>query len=182
MYEALGNMPAAITLMENVYNRTGNPQARDALNRLNRNLQEKERLAVEYSTGGQRDKIIAYAVDEIFQVLPNGAKLWVFNNAREEKNLSSSMTDGITAGLLKKGVTIVDRDNSELVEAEHMFQASGIVSDSDFVSIGKAAGADTLVTVAVTGTSSLRRLQVRVLDIEKRTNRYQSDASDKWKL
>ncbi|MDR2700793.1 MAG: hypothetical protein LBB72_00010 [Spirochaetaceae bacterium] len=182
MYEALKDIPSAITLMQNVYNNTGNPKAYDALSRLSKNLQEQQRVAAEYSTGSQRDKVIAYAVDEIFKVLPKGAKIWIFNNTKEEKTLSSSMADGITSGLLKKGVIIVDRENSRLLEAEHMFQASGIVSDNDFVSIGKAAGADTLVTVAVTGTSSLRRLQIRVLDIEKRTNRYQSDASDNWKL
>jgi TolB-like protein len=182
MYETLKNIPSAIMLIQSVYNKTGNPQAHDTLYHLNKHLQEQQSLATEYSAGSQRDKVIAYAVDEIFKVLPKDAKIWIFNNTKEEIILSSSMADGITSGLLKKGVIIVDRENSKLLEAEHMFQASGIVSDNDFVSIGKAAGADTLLTVAVTGISSLRRLQIRVLDIEKRTNRYQSDISDNWKL
>jgi hypothetical protein len=108
--------------------------------------------------------------------------MWIFANSKDERILTGIIADGITSGLMKKGISIVDRENSALVEAEHQFQMSGSVSDNDFVSIGHAAGANTLVTVAVTGTSSLRRLQLRVLDIGRRTNLYQSDASDNWKL
>jgi TolB-like protein len=181
MHEAMKDLPSAIALMQSVYAKTGTPKANAALTRLNKALQEQQSLITEYA-GSQRDKVTNYAIEEIYKVLPNNAKIWIFNNAKEEKTLSSSMVDGITAGLIKKGVTVVDRENSTLVEAEQKFQASGNVSDKDFVSLGKAAGANTLVTIAVTGTSSNRRLQVRVLDIEKSTNRYQSDTSDFWKL
>jgi len=183
LYEAAGNLSAAAALMEKCYNETGNPRARDAVNRLNRGMREQDILAAGYNDKGyQRDRVIAHAVEEIHKILPQGAKLWIINNSGEEKALADSVTDGITSGLVKKGVTVVDRDNSNLVEAEHAFQMSGNVGDNDFVSIGRAAGANTLVTVAITGISSSRRLQIRVVDIGKRTNLLQSDAGDNWKL
>jgi TolB-like protein len=183
MYEVLGDSPAAVSLMESVINETGNPQAYTVLARLNRNLQEQALLANEYSdTRDQKNKVADYAVGEIQKILPVGAKVWVFNNSKEEKVLASTVTDEIIAGLMKNGVVIVDRRSSRLIEAEQRFQMSGYVSDDDFVSIGNAEGANTLAIVAITGVSSLRRLQLRVVDIEKRTNILQSDSSDSWKL
>jgi TolB-like protein len=183
MHEVLGDAPAAAMLMERVIAETGNPQAYTVLNRLNRSMQEKAMLANEYGdTRGQKDKVADYAIGEIQKILPRGAKVWVFNNSKEEKNLASTVTDDIVAGLMKNGIVIVDRKSSRLIEAEQNFQMSGYVSDDDFVSIGNAVGANTLVIVAVTGVSSLRRLQLRVVDIETRTNILQSDSSDNWKL
>jgi hypothetical protein len=183
MYEVLGDAPAAAALMANVYNKTGNPSAHTALNRLTRDIQQQTLLAGEYNTSqGQRDRVIVHAVGEIHRILPQGAKLWIINNSTSEKSLADSIVDGIISGLVKNGVTVVDRENSKLVEAEQKFQMSGSVSDADFVGIANAAGANLLAVVSVAGTSSLRRLQVRVLDIEKRTYLLQSDAGDKWKL
>ena len=183
MHEAQGDIRSAIEVIENVLNVTGNAKARDYLGTLNQSFREQERYTAGYTeTRNQVDRIIIYAIDEIYGILPPDAKLWIFNNSKEEMSLADSVADGITSGLMRKGVTVVDRENSALVEAEQMFQMSGSVSDSDFTSIANAAGANTLVTVAISGISSLRRLQLRVLDIEKRTNLYQSDVSDNWKL
>ena len=183
MYEALGDSTTAASLMENVINETGNPQAYTSLARLNRNLQEQAMLANQYSdTRDQKNKVADYAVGEIQKILPVGAKVWVFNNSKEEKALASTVTDEIIVGLMKHGVIVVDRRSSRLIEAEQKFQMSGNVSDEDFVSIGNAEGANTLAIIAITGVSSLRRLQLRVVDIEKRINILQSDSSDSWKL
>jgi hypothetical protein len=183
MYEALGDLSSAAMLMERVGNETGNPQAYTVLSRLNRSLQEKAMLATAYSdTRDQKNRVADYAIEEIQKILPVGAKVWVFNNSKEEKDLASTIVDEITAGLIKKGVVVVDRKSNRLIQAEQNFQMSGYVSDDDFVSIGNAEGANTLAIVAITGVSSLRRLQLRVVDIEKRTNILQSDSSDNWKL
>jgi TolB-like protein len=183
MYEALGDSSTAASLMESVINETGNPQAYTVLARLNRNLQEQAMLANEYSdTRDQKNKVADYAVGEIQKILPVGAKVWVFNNSKEEKALASTVTDEIIAKNKKNGITVVDRKSNRLIQAEQNFQMSGYVSDDDFVSIGNAEGANTLAIIAITGVSSLRRLQLRVVDIEKRTNIMQSDSSDNWKL
>jgi hypothetical protein len=68
------------------------------------------------------------------------------------------------------------------MEAEHNIQMSGIVSDNDFISVGNAAGANTIVVIGITGTGALRRLSVRVLDIERRIPIFQSDTGEKWEI
>jgi hypothetical protein len=183
MHEALGDLSAAADMMQRVIGETGNPQAFTVLTRLNRTMQEQSMLANEYSdTRDQKNRVADHAINEITKILPTGAKVWVFNNSKDEKDLASIITDEIIAGLMKNGIIVVDRENSKLIQAEQKFQMSGYVSDDDFVSIGNSAGANTLAVVAITGVSSLRRLQLRVLNIEKRTNILQSDASDSWKL
>jgi hypothetical protein len=183
MHEALGDLSAAADLMQRAGNETGNPQAYIVLARLNRTMQEQAMLENEYGdTRDQKDKVAAYAVGEIQRVLPSNPRVWVFNSSKEEKALASTVTDEIKASLMKNGVTVVDRESNRLIQAEQNFQMSGYVSDDEFVSIGNAAGANTLIIVAITGVSSMRRLQVRVLDIEKRTNLLQSDMNDNWKL
>jgi TolB-like protein len=183
MYEALGDIGSAIDVIENAYNITGNSNSRNYLASLRQNQREQERLSAQFTdVGNQWDRVIAYAVDEVYRVLPQGARLWVVNNSKEEIILADTIADGIISGLIRKGTTVVDRENSALVEAEQLFQMSGSVSDNDFVSIGNAVGANTLAIVAVSGVGSLRRLQLRVLDIETRTSLYQSGASDNWKL
>lgn len=183
MHEAKGDIRSAIGVIETIYDETGNSQAREYLYVLKQNLREQERLASEYTDrGNQTDRVIAHATGEISRVLPRNAKLWVINNSKEEIILANTLVDGITSSLVRRGTIVVDRDNANLVEAEQSFQMSGRVSDDDFVSIGNAAGANTLVIVSISGVSSLRRAQLRVLDLESRTSLYQSDVSDNWKL
>jgi hypothetical protein len=59
---------------------------------------------------------------------------------------------------------------------------SGFVGDNDFVSIGNLAGANTIVIINITGTGDMRRLQLRVLDIERGIQTLHSDTSDVWKI
>jgi hypothetical protein len=59
---------------------------------------------------------------------------------------------------------------------------SGAVSDDDIVRVGNAAGANTIVLLGVEGSGALRRLRVKVLDVEKRSPIMQSDAGEKWQL
>ena len=183
MLEVLGELDAAISLLENAPIEIRSWDVNSYLDKLKESRAEQQRFASGFGTSDTpRDKVIALAVDEISNVLPKGSKLWIFNNSKDERALSEIVVDGMVSGLLKKGVVIVDRENSKLMDAEQKFQSSGNVSDSDFVSIGNAAGANMLATVVITGTSSNRRLQIRILDIEKRTNIFQTDASSKWNL
>jgi TolB-like protein len=182
MYEALGETNNAANLMRRVANETGNPSARDALARLNKILEDQDTLASEYGdTRGQTEKIASYAGGEIEKVLPTNARVWIYNNSINDP-MAEAVADNLTSDFLRKGIGIVDRQSSNLIEAEQKFQLSGNVSDSDFVSIGNAVGANTIVTVGISGSGSMRRLQIRVLDIEKGVTIMQSDTSDNWRL
>jgi hypothetical protein len=90
--------------------------------------------------------------------------------------------DNITSDFIKKNIVVVDRQNMKLIEAEQKLQMSGYVSDKDFVSIGNAAGANPIVVFDIIGTGASRRLQVRVLDLEKGVPLMQSDTSEKWRI
>jgi len=182
LHEVLGDTQTAANFMQRVFNETGNSRAQYILDRLNKILLDQAKLASEYSNDrNQTDRIAAFASDEIQKVLPKDARVWVYNNTAENA-LAGAVVDNITASFIRKGIRVVDRQNTALIEAEQKFQMSGYVSDDDFVSIGNATGANTIVIIGITGTGAMRRLQVRVLDIEKRTLIMQSDAGERWQL
>jgi hypothetical protein len=168
--------------MQQAYNVTGNPRALQVLARLNRILQDQARLASDYgSTGSQTDKVAVFAIGEIQKALPKNARVWIYNNANTNL-VAVGIVDNITSGFIRQGIGVVDRQSAGLIEAEQKFQMSGYVSDNDLLSICQAAGANTLVVVDITGTGSMRRLSVRVLDIESRISIMQSDTSERWQL
>jgi hypothetical protein len=183
LYEVIGDLDSAAGMMEELLDETGNPKASTELARLRRAIGDREILARVYHNRQSRtDKLIAEMVVVIQGKLPENAKVAVMNNSRIETGLASTMVDGITFGLRDQGITIVDRNNTALVEAEKRYQMSGEVSDDDFVGIGHEAGVNTFVLVAITGTSSTRRLQVRMLDVATNEVLYQTPASDNMNL
>jgi hypothetical protein len=182
LHEALGDTRAAADLMQQAYRETGNPGAMNVLARLNRILQDQAILAGEYTgTRNQTEQVASFASDEIQKVLPGNARVWIYNNTITDP-LAVAVVDNITSGFIRKGIGVVDRQNAMLIETEQKFQMSGSVSDNDFVSIANAVGANTIVVIGITGTGAMRRLQVRVLDIEKRIPLLQSDTDEKWRL
>jgi hypothetical protein len=182
LHESFGETQVAANLMQKVFTETGNPQARLVLARLNKILQDQETLASEYSDSrSQTEKIAVFASGEIQKVLPVKATVWIYNNSHNQA-MVEAVVDNITAGFIQKGISIVDRQNSLLIDAEKKFQMSGSVSDNDFVSIGNAAGANIIVVVGITGTGAMRRLQVRVLDVERGTPIMQSDTGESWQF
>ena len=181
LYEALGETMSAATFMQEVYSSTGNPKASEVLARLNNELNQMAGTAEYSDTRNQTEKVAAYAGDEIQKVLPVNAKVWISNNSGDNV-LAKAVVDNITADFIKKGINLVDRENITLIEAEQNLQLSGFTSDNDFVSVGNAVGANIIAIIAVTGTGDMRRLQLRVLDIEKGIPILQSDTSDVWKL
>jgi len=184
LYESFGEVQTAANFMQQAYNDTGNPRAKNVLDRLNKILQDQAILASEYGdTRDQTKKIADFASEEIQKVLPRNAKVWIYNNAAKN-TLAVEVVDNITSNFINKKIIVVDRDrqNAKLIEAEKKFNISGYVSDDDFLSIGNAVGANTIVIIDITGSGSMRRLQVRVLDIEKSVPIMQSDTSEKWKI
>jgi len=182
LHESFGDTQTAAIFMQQVSAETGNPRAREILSRLNKILQDQATLANEYTNDrSQTDRVTAFASDEIQKVLPKNARVWIYNNTAANQ-LTAAVVDNITSGFIQKGIRVVDRQNTALIEAEQKFQTSGSVSDNDFLSIANAAGANTIVVIGISGSGATRRLQVRVLDIEKRVAIMQSDTGEKWQL
>jgi TolB-like protein len=182
LYEAFGDTQTAANFMQRVFEETGNFRAREVLARLDKILQDKAILANEYADArGKTERVAAFASDEIQKVLPKDARVWIYNNA-SNNSLAGAVVDNITSSFIRKGIRVVDRQNTALIEAEQRLQMSGYVSDDDFVSIGNAAGANTIVIIGIIGSGAIRRLQVQVLDIEKGVTIMQSDTGEKWQL
>jgi tetratricopeptide (TPR) repeat protein len=188
LHEYFGDAEAAAKLIQHALNITKKPKERDrargALARLNITMRNQATLADEY--GGKSThaaKIAVFASAEIQRALPENAIVWVHNNSPENA-MAGAVIDDITTSLIKKGTGLVarDRHSAALIEAEQILQMSGAVNDNDIVRIGNAAGANTIVFIGITGTGAMRRLQVRVLDVEKMTTIMQSDAGEMWQL
>jgi hypothetical protein len=130
----------------------------------------------------QTERVSSHANLEVRRVLPADARVWVHNSAPANQALVNDIIDNMTSSFIRGGITIIERESIALIMDEQNFQMSGFVSDNDFVRIGNLAGANTIVIVNITGTGDMRRLQVRVLDIERGVTTMQSDTSDAWKI
>ena len=180
LHEALGNTQAAANFLQTVLNTTGNPHVRNELARLNRILGDQARIAGEYRDT-PIERVSAHAGNEIRSVLPPNARVWIYNNTANN-SIVTAIVDNITADFIRRGIGIVDRQSTTLIEAELVFQNSGYVNDYDFVRIGNAAGANTIIVIGIAGTGDMRRLQLRVLDIERGIPVLQSDTNEVWRL
>jgi hypothetical protein len=184
LYESFGDIKSAADIMRQAYDESGNPKAKAALDRLDRNIRDQETLASEYGDKKSlTEKAAAYASSEIRRFLPQGAKVLIYNTSPGNEK-ASVVLDNVTADFIKAGISVVDRDqlSAALIQEELTTQMSGAVSDDDIVRVGNAAGANTIVLLGVEGSGALRRLRVKVLDVEKRSPIMQSDAGEKWQL
>ena len=182
LYEAMGETQTAANFMQQVLEETGNPTARNVLARLNNELAQQ--AGVEQFDGAQSpvERVTNHAISEVQKVLPSNAKLWIHNNSASNQNLANDVIDNMISTFIKNGVAVVERQMIDMVLKEQNFQLSGNVSDRDFVSIGNLAGANTIVIIGITGSGTVRRLQLRVLDIKTGTVNMQSGTGDEWNL
>jgi len=185
MYEATGDPESALKLMQKVYDETGNPIVQSRISSLNSVLADKAKLAANEREEAQSqnpvEKISAFASEEIQKVLSGDTKMWIYNSS-PGNTMVEAVVDNITASFIRKGIGLVDRQNAALIEAEQKLQGSGAVSDEEMVRLGNAAGAKTIAIVGITGSGAMRRLQIKVLDIERSTPIFQSDTNEKWQL
>jgi hypothetical protein len=182
LYEALGETRNAANLMQNVFASTGNPKAKEVLERLNKELLEQAKVEQFDNVQNQTEMVMNYAISEVRKVLPTEAKLWLHNNAATDRDLLNGIIDNMTSTFVNSGITIVERQVINMVFKEQNLQMSGYVSDDDIVRIGNLAGANTIVIVGITGTGNARRLNVRVLDIGTGSVTMQSSTDSKWGL
>jgi curli biogenesis system outer membrane secretion channel CsgG len=91
----------------------------------------------------------------------------LLNISRSETDTVDVVIREITDTLIAAGkITVLDRQNLNVIEAEKQYQSSGEVSDDAYVSIGKMLGAETIVTFSITGSGSQRKLTIRSMSVE----------------
>lgn len=116
---------------------------------------------------GLADKAVKNVVDTLNSKLPSGTIIMIMKTSSTDLNMLNGIVDQITTAIVgSQKLKVVDRSNQALINAEQQFQLSGNVDDNTAVSIGKQLGAKYIVLCWISGASSSRRLNLRVLNIE----------------
>ncbi|MDR0494006.1 MAG: penicillin-binding protein activator LpoB [Treponema sp.] len=117
--------------------------------------------------GGLAGKAAKSVVDALNAKLPSGAVIMVMKTSSMEPNMLNDAINQITTALVQAGrFRVVDRSNQALIYDEQQFQLSGNVDDNSAVSIGHQLGAQYAALCWISGVSSSRKLNLKVLNIE----------------
>ena len=93
----------------------------------------------------------------------------VLNISFESDNVSQYTIDELISSLVNAGnITVVDRQQSDLIMAERHLQLSGEVSDETAQGIGKTLGVQYIITGSLIETGIGFRLQTKILNVETR--------------
>jgi len=116
---------------------------------------------------GLAAKAVKNTVDTVNSKLPSGAIIMIMKTSSTDLNILNDVLDQVTTAIVQGGkLKVVDRSNQALINAEQQFQLSGNVDDNTAVSIGKQLGAKYIVFCWISGASSSRRLNLRIVNIE----------------
>ena len=119
------------------------------------------------TAGGQNsgvEQAMNNAADVLMESLERTATLAIVNVSSNDRDLSEFIANELEFLLVSKRFKLVDRSELDRIRKEQNFQLSGDVDDNTIVSIGKFAGADMVITGAITGTGETRRLRLRALN------------------
>jgi curli biogenesis system outer membrane secretion channel CsgG len=165
--QPLYGLDAAISLMSSLVNATGSSKARAELARLEGFRGENAAAAANLTGISARDLAIRKASNGLIAALPAGSRVSLLNISRSETDTVDVAIREITDALVATGkITVLDRQNLSVIEAEKQYQSSGAVSDDAYVSIGKMLGVETIVTFSITGSGGQRKLTIRSLSVE----------------
>jgi hypothetical protein len=175
--QPLDGLDAAIAQMAKLVSATGYNKARTELARLEGFRGENAAAAANLTGTSARDLAIKKAADGLIAALPADSRVSLLNISKSETGTVDVVIREITDALTDKGITVLDRQNLDVINAEKQYQSSGEVSDEAYVSIGKMLGVDTIVTFSITGTANLRKLTTQSVSVETGKVVY-SDSTD----
>jgi TolB-like protein len=113
------------------------------------------------------DAAIDKATGYLFERIPSGSKVVVFNFNASQPELSNYVIDELTARIVNNAaLTVVDRQNLALLQKELNFQLSGEVSDETAVSVGKKLGAQSIISGSISPLGDIYRLHIRAIEVE----------------
>jgi hypothetical protein len=118
-------------------------------------------------SGDQLDAAIRETSDYLNKQLPKGNKLVVLNIQSEYPALSEYIIDELIANTVNDRVfPVVDRQQLNTIREELDFQMSGEVDDDTAQALGRMAGAQIIISGAVSKIGDLYRLRVRALSVQ----------------
>jgi TolB-like protein len=110
---------------------------------------------------------IEQTATEIRQRLAAQTKIAILNFSSNWQGLSTYVIDELNNAIVRNGsLTVVDRQQLDLVRQEQNFQISGEVDDKSAQSIGKFLGAQSVLSGSFTVIGNTYRFRVRVIDVE----------------
>ncbi|MDR0663800.1 MAG: hypothetical protein LBF80_06985 [Spirochaetaceae bacterium] len=113
------------------------------------------------------DAAIRETSDYLNKQLPKGNKLVILNVQSDFPALSEYIIDELIANTVNDRVfSVVDRRQLDTIRAELDFQMSGEVDDDTAQELGRMAGAQSIISGAVSRIGVLYRLRVRSLSVQ----------------
>jgi hypothetical protein len=113
------------------------------------------------------DAAIRETSDYLNKQLPKGNKLMILNVQSEFPALSEYIIDELIANTVNDRVfSVVDRQQLNTIRAELEFQTSGEVDDDTAQALGRMAGAQLIISGAVSQIGDLYRLRIRALSVQ----------------
>jgi len=110
---------------------------------------------------------IEQTAEELRQQLTAQIKIAVLNFSSSWRDLSAYVIDELNNAIVREGkLTVVDRQQLDLVRREQNFQMSGEVSDESAQSIGKFLGAQLILSGSFTVIGNIYRFRIRVIAVE----------------
>jgi len=106
------------------------------------------------------------AVNQAFTDVGLSSKIAILHIQTTNNDMTVFIQEELNHILVRRKYTVVDRVDLDRVRQEQSFQYSHEVDDNTAVSLGRFVGADLVVTGGITGTGSLRRLRLKVLDTQ----------------
>lgn len=99
--------------------------------------------------------------------LPAKSKVVVLNFTSDWPKLSDYIIEELIGYIVNGAtLTVVDRNNLEIIRQEMNFQLSGEVNDETAQSIGKKLGAQIIISGGITALGNSYRLRIRAISVE----------------
>jgi TolB-like protein len=118
-------------------------------------------------TSAIRDQAVEAAINALETRLPSGTNIMFVKTSYERDNLIDDVVDEMTKIIVAdNSFNVIDRTHQALINAEQTFQYSGYVSDDSMVEVGRQLGVQYMVLCSISGEKSLRRLNIKVLNVE----------------
>jgi TolB-like protein len=128
-------------------------------------------VAVTSSVKSSNARLLNTAITNSFNTvsrnIPVNSKIAIVNIASNNNADSSFILEELTLAFVNsRRFIVVDRQTLNVIRQEQNFQLSGEVSDETIISIGRFTGADVVITGSVSDNGEMRRLRLRVLDVQ----------------
>jgi len=117
---------------------------------------------------GSLNEAIDQTSKTIQKTIETKTRVAVLNISSPSQNISQYIIDELSASLINENITVVDRQESELIVTERNYQLSGEISDETALGMGKTLGVQLIITGSLIEVDHGFRLRTKMLNVETR--------------